>query len=189
MSYTIYCHTNKINGKRYVGVTRQKPMARWGNGKHYERHSRFYADIQKYGWEEFSHDIIFSGLSKQEAASKEAYLIEKWKLTDPKHGYNFYGGGKIVERSEAAMQKLSAMNIGKDNPFYGCHHDSKTRKLMSEMKPKMRVRCLEDGKVYESVRAVERELKIDHSSVSDCIKGKAKTAGGFHWELAERSDK
>lgn len=37
-SYCIYCHKNKINGKRYIGLTRAiNPSKRWGsNGINYK---------------------------------------------------------------------------------------------------------------------------------------------------------
>lgn len=187
MSYTIYCHTNKINGKRYVGVTRQNPRDRWGNGKHYTRHGRFYLDIQKYGWEEFAHEILFTDLSKEEASTKEAELVKKWKLTDPKHGYNYFAGGKIVEPSESAKRKLSIKNMGVNNPFYGRHHEEKTKRLMAKLKSKTCVKCVETGEIYESFREAERATGAYHSDIAKCIRGtkNRKIAGGFHWEYAE----
>ena len=48
-SYIVYCLKNKLNNKKYIGVTSQTPCARWQNGKHYSRHKKLYNDILKYG--------------------------------------------------------------------------------------------------------------------------------------------
>lgn len=32
-NYKLYCFTNLINGKQYVGITKQDVLKRWKNGK------------------------------------------------------------------------------------------------------------------------------------------------------------
>ena len=41
MRWIIYKHTNKINGKSYIGQTCQSPHLRWNNGKGYSRTFKF----------------------------------------------------------------------------------------------------------------------------------------------------
>ena len=53
--YCVYVHTNKANGKKYIGITCRNPEVRWRNGAGYKRHPKFYAAIQKYGWDGFTH--------------------------------------------------------------------------------------------------------------------------------------
>lgn len=67
-NYKVYKHTNQINGKSYVGITCQKPEYRWGtDGQGYKECPFFWNAIQKYGWNNFSHEIIFEGLTHEEA--------------------------------------------------------------------------------------------------------------------------
>ena len=48
-TYTVYCHTNKINGKKYVGITKRLVEKRWLNGRGYNGNSIFRKAINKYG--------------------------------------------------------------------------------------------------------------------------------------------
>ena len=108
--YTVYMHINKINGKKYIGITMQEPKRRWkSNGLGYKRNIRFYGAIQKYGWDNFEHVILKTGLSEQEAINEEVRLI---KLYDTTHkGYNVSPGGDTV--SEHTRRKLSKSLIGR----------------------------------------------------------------------------
>lgn len=46
----------------------------------------------------------------------------------------------------------------------------------------MPVLCVETGVVYPSVHEASRQTGIKQPSISNCINGKYKTAGGFHWQ-------
>ena len=88
-------HTNKTNGKKYIGMTGMHPHQRWQKGNGYSSNKDFYNDICKYGWDEgFTHEVVAGNLTKTEARRKESELIAKYKAADPACGYN-HKGGKI----------------------------------------------------------------------------------------------
>lgn len=106
--YCVYKHTSP-SGKVYIGITCQKPEKRWNNGNGYKHNEYFWRAIQKYGWDNFEHEILFSDLSKEEAQVKEKNLINKYKSNIPEFGYNISSGGEArtgVKLSEDAKKKL-----------------------------------------------------------------------------------
>ena len=78
MEYCVYTHTAP-DGRVYVGITSQKPEARWQGGNGYKNNSYFTRAIKKYGWENFKHEILFEGLTVDEAKTKEIELIAEYK--------------------------------------------------------------------------------------------------------------
>lgn len=104
MKYIVYMHRNKINDKKYIGITSQKPKTRWGkNGAGYST-IKFKRAILKYGWNNFEHIILFEKLTKDEAIQKEIELIKDYDSF--KNGYNADAGGCIKEHSESVKQKI-----------------------------------------------------------------------------------
>ena len=105
--YCVYVHTNKANGKRYVGITSMIPEKRWANGHGYRSNVLFYRAIQKYGWESFEHSVLFDGLTRKGAYAKEIELISTFNASNPRFGYNIDKGGNGSNRiSEATREKL-----------------------------------------------------------------------------------
>ena len=86
-SWTVYAHISP-NGKMYVGITSDNPEPSWNHGNGYKSNKHFTNAIQKYGWDNFQHEIIASGLTANEAGHMEQLLINKLKLNDDKFGYN-----------------------------------------------------------------------------------------------------
>ena len=96
--YTVYAHIAP-NGKMYVGITSQKPEYRWRDGlSAYRENEHLCNAIRKYGWENFQHEIIASGLTGEEAGHMEKLLIEKLNLLDRRYGYNKSPGGDGADR-------------------------------------------------------------------------------------------
>lgn len=90
-NYNVYIHINKLNHKGYVGITRQDCEDRWKNGNGYT--SQFFGSaIEKYGWDNFEHKILFTCLSKDEAITKEKEMIKQYNTIVP-NGYNISNGG------------------------------------------------------------------------------------------------
>lgn len=107
--YCVYCHQNKINGKRYIGQTihQDKPALRWKNGTGYKDSLYFYNAIQKYGWDNFYHYIIQDNLTKEEADELEELNIMFYNTLNRNYGYNLKHGGSNGQLSEQSKQKLS----------------------------------------------------------------------------------
>ena len=107
--YTVYIHRNKITHKEYAGLTKQENLnKRWQNGRGYIKNQVFYADIQKYGWDNFEHIIIASNLTEAQAAILEKQIIAERDLTHT--GYNLDLGGSTTNHSEATRKKIAEAN-------------------------------------------------------------------------------
>lgn len=111
-NYCVYRHTSP-SGKVYIGITCQEPERRWRGGWGYANQRYLSTAIKKYGWDNFKHEVLFSGLTKEEASHKEVELIALHKSNQRGFGYNIDGGGinKIV--SKETIQRLSDANKGK----------------------------------------------------------------------------
>lgn len=137
--YKIYKYTNIINGKIYIGQTKNTLEQRALNGSNYKGSRHFYNAIQKYGWNNFIPKILEEGLSLDEANIREEYYISLFKSTDPNIGYNIRIGGQNSDISDETKNILSlkAKERYKDktqNPMYGKTHSPETIKKMSELK-------------------------------------------------------
>lgn len=77
--FYLYRHTNKINGKVYIGITCQEPEDRWCNGAGYSTQLVFNRAIKKYGWNNFEHEILYKGLDNEDAVKIESELIQYYK--------------------------------------------------------------------------------------------------------------
>ena len=145
-SYSVYKHTNLVNGKIYIGITKGKPENRWNSGRGYVNSPHFYSAIQKYGWNSFDHEILKTGLTKEEACSVEQELIREFNTQDRNIGYNLSSGGQsgaagIKQSEETKERKRVSDKRAWSNPdlrkkqserLTGIHRSNETRRRMSE---------------------------------------------------------
>lgn len=188
-NYCVYCHTNKINGKKYIGITCQNPIKRWNNRNGYNPYgkskSKFYNAIQKYDWNNFEHEIIASNLTREEANNFERILITTLKTNSSDYGYNITDGGDGIARvkhTEEAKVKMSRAR----KEWYKNHPDykmpKKTPKEDEEYRKKQRMSHLgkktdectkkllsEIGKGRKTPWAKKQIINIDTGEIFDSI--------------------
>ena len=143
--FKIYAHVNKVNGKVYIGQTCKSPKQRWDNGKGYSYNGHFWNAIQKYGWDNFEHIILFEVDTQELANISEEFLIKKYKTNNSNYGYNILSGGSNV--------------CGENNPNYGNKYSEETKKKMSDISKK-RLSNKENHPMYGKHLSDETREKI-----------------------------
>lgn len=153
-NYCIYCHINKINGKRYIGQTHDyKKRCLPSN---YKGCTKFYYAIQKYGWDNFDHVILEEGLTLEQANQREEYYIQFYNTIED--GYNLKSGGLNNQLSEESKQKIS-----------------------DKITTQKEIICIETQEIYPSAYYIEKTLGYANANIIACCRGKLHTAYGFHW--------
>ena len=104
--YKIYAHINKENGKIYIGQTKQTLNNRFMNGYGYRTCPHFWNAIQKYGWDNFEHIVLFENISLELANIIEEELIEKYNTRNSLFGYNINFGGDNHVIPEETKKKM-----------------------------------------------------------------------------------
>lgn len=176
-NYIVYVHTNKMNGKRYVGITHQTAEQRWRNGKGYKHCILFNRAIQKYGWDGFEHEVVASGLSETDAQNMEKELIGKFRTTDPDYGYNISEGGDVHNISDEARKKMSDRMKGENNPCFGKIYTDEERARISEQtrgerNPNYGRKHTEEERRKISKAITGRHLSEEHKKkISEYMKG------------------
>ena len=151
--FTVYMHTSP-NGKRYIGITSQRPVRRWGsNGYGYIDNLYFWRAIQKYGWDNFKHEILFEDLTKEEAEQKEIELIAFYDSTNPSKGYNMTAGGGYSFN----VMLMPVKQYTLDGAFV---------------------------KEYECIKKASEETGINKGNISLCCNNERKTTGGYIWRFS-----
>lgn len=156
-TYCVYCHTTPSN-RRYVGISCD-PHKRWRHGRGYEKNYLFANAINKYGWDNIKHEILYEGLSLEDAKKMEKTIIKEWNLTDHRYGMNLTAGGDGIlsdmsrelmskgskgnkrclgrvlsnETKESIAESLRLYYSNHEASFKGMHHSEETKQKLREM--------------------------------------------------------
>ena len=167
---SIYIYRNIINGKLYIGQTRNiNKRCTKGN---YKGCTDFYNAIEKYGWENFEQIILKTDLSDEEANEWEINLIKFFNTTNSNFGYNLSNGGdnKCVligdkngfyhkKHTEISIKKMKDKKIGENNPL--------AKKVL----------CLNTNVIFPSCKEASDWCKINRQNISRVCRGERKHAG------------
>ena len=214
-TYCVYIHTNKINGKKYVGQTvyGDNPNRRWMNGYGYQEGTYFRYAINKYGWDNFQHDIIMSNLTKEEANNFEKMFISLLHTNNCKFGYNLTDGGEGLcgyVMLEEFKKKIS--NSHKDKPLSDAHKVAISKSHIGKQHTEdhsekisighMNTHCMyyesiykvvqydRDGifaNTYDTIEEASKDTDISIDDIKRCLMGRTNVAGDFIWMFVDKS--
>lgn len=197
----IYRITNKLNGKVYVGQTKQEVRERWYQHKSpNSRCPKLRNAIQKYGVENFSLDIICICFD-DDLCRFEIEYIKKYDSYE--NGYNATLGGESAtawseEMRKAMSEKMTgrklspehaAKNRGVTAPMYGRKHSAETRALMSINTHPVNKQEVDqftlDGKFvkrFDSLTAAAAAIDVKKTTIMCACNRENGTSQGFRWK-------
>ena len=93
--------------------------------------------------------------------------------------------------SAECRSKISQSNKGKH--FFVMSDEQKIKlSLAAKGKPKpkknYKIRCIETNEIFLSCIEASKKHNIHRSAICNCVNGKAKTAGGYHWERIKEAE-
>ena len=114
----IYCYTNKVNGKKYVGqavdflIRHKQHIYSAYNEKHIAYNYYFHRAIRRHGIENFEIEILIENLQNQEKLNYwECYYIVEFDTLANNKGYNLASGGSngnnFAGKSDEELAEIS----------------------------------------------------------------------------------
>lgn len=122
----IYKCTNRVNGKVYIGQTvntleyRRKKHLENARVMRYDFY--FYRALNKYGYKNFTWEVIDYAESRDELNMREVKYIKELRTTESKFGYNISSGGSngnnFLGKSEKEKEEIRKKISDKRKSYY-----------------------------------------------------------------------
>ena len=139
-TWRIYKYTNVINGKVYIGQTKNTIKRRAAGGSGYYKCTYFANAIRKYGWNSFTCELLEDGITTQEKSNElEKYYINLYNSNNMDFGYNIDAGGKSGTYLSIPIHKYSLEGE------YICSYDS-----IDDAAQDLNIACSYIGKVSKT---------------------------------------
>lgn len=177
----IYKAVNLINGKIYIGLTTQTLTKRISQHKSYANNNKcnilFHKAIKKYGFVNFSWEIIDNDEDFKSLKEKEKYWIEFYNSyvgLDNHNGYNLTIGGegragfKVSDKTREKMRKgrvgIKVSNATKERMSESKKGINNSNSKLNVEKAKEIMKLLDDGM---KVKDVQKKYNISPKTVYD----------------------
>lgn len=195
----IYKATNLIDGKAYIGQTKNFETRKRQHLRAKDDYP-FHLALRKYGEENFEWAIL-EECDNSELNKRESYWIFYYNTY--RNGYNVTKGGDNADaliswiKNNPEESRKNALNGLRYAQLYNKNHREEHLKQLALAREKgiaivsKKVRCIELNLIFNSIAEAERwsitkenpSGKIaHHQHISKVCKGQRHTAGGFHWE-------
>ena len=208
--WIVYEHISPSN-KVYIGITCNKDVnKRWQYGHGYKNCKVFQRAIDKYGWNNFKHNIIASNLGERTAKNMERDLIAfnkakgtSYNITEGGEGY--LGGTHMPseetrklwseQRRGRKLSKEWKEKISKSlkHKEFSTEHQSRAGLALKQKKAIRVNQYTLDGEyitTYESIKDAARSIgnvKADSDIIRNC-KGKTKYSHGYIWRYKDNQN-
>lgn len=175
-SWSLYRHISP-SGRVYIGITTQKPSVRWEYGNGYKGSHIFYRAIQKYGWNNFKHEVLFNNLDESRAKALEIDLIRHYRNLGLSYNLLDGGGGStgrvISEEIRKKMReaklgkklsietrnKMSELRKGRPGTMLGKKHSEETKKKMGASRKGKKINRDESKEMLDIYRNAQKTCK------------------------------
>jgi len=160
----VYKITNLINGKIYIGKTIREARFRWAShiSPKADKSLLIVRSLKKYGYTNFSFEVIDITETEEQLLEKEAFYIEYHESLAP-DGYNQIDGrGNYSEKIAEKIKNSSAKGF-----------------LKTEV-------TRNDGKVFESIHAAATASGTNSPNIVSQIKGARRLCNGYQFRYGRQ---